>query len=57
MLETRVRCTAVAARQLYQRGENFCDGLEIKFTSLLGEIQHLVHQKQLGKMLLLVLLR
>jgi len=39
MLETMVRCTAFVARQSYQRGDNFCDGLEIRFPSLLGEIQ------------------
>jgi len=37
MLQTRARYTVFVARQIYER--NFCDGLEIKFTSPSSEIQ------------------
>jgi len=49
MLETRVRCTAFVARQRYQSGENVCDGLEIKLTSLSGEIQQAGASETAGK--------
>ena len=37
MLQTRASYTVFVARQNYQR--KFCDGLEIKFSSPLGDIQ------------------
>jgi len=37
MLQSRAKYTVFVACQSYQR--NFCDGLEIKFTSPLGVIQ------------------
>ena len=54
MLQSRAKYTVFVACQLYQR--NFCDVLEMKFTSPLGVIQQACAPKQLGKALLLVLL-
>ena len=47
-------CSICSTPELPER--KFCDGLEIKFTSPLGEIQKaMVHQRQLRKALILAL--
>ena len=48
MLETRVRCTTIVAPGIREE-RNFCDGLEIMFTSLLGEIQQAGASETAGK--------
>jgi len=54
MLQSRAEYAVFIGCQSYQR--NFCDGLEMKFTSPLGGIQQAGAAKQLERAFLLVLL-